>query len=156
MIRRPPRSTLFPYTTLFRSTSVRYGRLCFVHGLGGGPEVVVELRRHRQHTLECPGNVDDLQLCREVGGRAPCLHVVTNVHAVKRLTLDYQRDAENQPGHQLGRAVDHPADRSFLDSDRPHAGNQGTEPVGGVDDVRPGYAWKEVLGAPRKADYFMG
>src|SRR5260370_15518683 len=35
MIRRPPRSTLFPYTTLFRSdftgcvTSVRYQKLCF-------------------------------------------------------------------------------------------------------------------------------
>src|SRR5256885_4761120 len=27
MIRRPPRSTLFPYTTLFRSLSVRCGRL---------------------------------------------------------------------------------------------------------------------------------
>src|ERR1035441_1495775 len=27
MIRRPPRSTLFPYTTLFRSTSFRDGRL---------------------------------------------------------------------------------------------------------------------------------
>src|SRR3990167_7684736 len=26
MIRRPPRSTLFPYTTLFRSPSARYGR----------------------------------------------------------------------------------------------------------------------------------
>src|SRR5260221_5793162 len=26
MIRRPPRSTLFPYTTLFRSTSVRWHR----------------------------------------------------------------------------------------------------------------------------------
>src|SRR5262245_65498832 len=25
MIRRPPRSTLFPYTTLFRSAGVRYG-----------------------------------------------------------------------------------------------------------------------------------
>src|SRR5256885_11877671 len=25
MIRRPPRSTLFPYTTLFRSCSIRYG-----------------------------------------------------------------------------------------------------------------------------------
>src|SRR2546430_10233897 len=25
MIRRPPRSTLFPYTTLFRSLSVRHG-----------------------------------------------------------------------------------------------------------------------------------
>src|SRR5437660_6882163 len=27
MIRRPPRSTLFPYTTLFRSSSIRSGRL---------------------------------------------------------------------------------------------------------------------------------
>src|SRR3712207_7462780 len=27
MIRRPPRSTLFPYTTLFRSTDPRYGEL---------------------------------------------------------------------------------------------------------------------------------
>src|SRR5438034_5540905 len=27
MIRRPPRSTLFPYTTLFRSPVVRFGRL---------------------------------------------------------------------------------------------------------------------------------
>src|SRR2546422_10666468 len=27
MIRRPPRSTLFPYTTLFRSTTVRKGRI---------------------------------------------------------------------------------------------------------------------------------
>src|SRR5256885_13298200 len=26
MIRRPPRSTLFPYTTLFRSISMGYGR----------------------------------------------------------------------------------------------------------------------------------
>src|SRR4029434_11346504 len=29
MIRRPPRSTLFPYTTLFRSCM---GSVCFVHG----------------------------------------------------------------------------------------------------------------------------
>src|SRR5258706_650380 len=27
MIRRPPRSTLFPYTTLFRSVTVRFGTL---------------------------------------------------------------------------------------------------------------------------------
>src|SRR5256885_4550853 len=29
MIRRPPRSTLFPYTTLFRSMSPRVGRAVF-------------------------------------------------------------------------------------------------------------------------------
>src|SRR2546429_5544366 len=34
MIRRPPRSTLFPYTTLFRSTLARK----FSHTLNGGGE----------------------------------------------------------------------------------------------------------------------
>src|SRR5258708_27389191 len=39
MIRRPPRSTLFPYTTLFRSTGApRYrtsGKTCFQREAGG-------------------------------------------------------------------------------------------------------------------------
>src|SRR2546426_1574181 len=33
MIRRPPRSTLFPYTTLFRS---KRGDTCLVHAAAGG------------------------------------------------------------------------------------------------------------------------
>src|SRR3712207_8092966 len=51
MIRRPPRSTLFPYTTLFRSGRVRRGDVADVHeiadaGAVGGVEVVAEdLRR---------------------------------------------------------------------------------------------------------------
>src|SRR2546429_4570299 len=32
MIRRPPRSTLFPYTTLFRSTCERFAGGGFAHG----------------------------------------------------------------------------------------------------------------------------
>src|SRR3712207_7203662 len=32
MIRRPPRSTLFPYTTLFRSGSARVGEVGHAHG----------------------------------------------------------------------------------------------------------------------------
>src|SRR3989442_12058292 len=39
MIRRPPRSTLFPYTTLFRS------RADMLHGARAG---LVELERHRK------------------------------------------------------------------------------------------------------------
>src|SRR3712207_7648862 len=31
MIRRPPRSTLFPYTTLFRSDRQQKVRLCYYH-----------------------------------------------------------------------------------------------------------------------------
>src|SRR3712207_7420122 len=44
MIRRPPRSTLFPYTTLFRSDrDARDGR----RGPGGGGRAAPGLRRHR-------------------------------------------------------------------------------------------------------------
>src|SRR5258708_24938959 len=35
MIRRPPRSTLFPYTTLFRSLDGIHFDLAFVHGVTG-------------------------------------------------------------------------------------------------------------------------
>src|SRR2546429_2403901 len=45
MIRRPPRSTLFPYTTLFRSQPVRGP-----HAPGGAPRLELERRRdgHRR------------------------------------------------------------------------------------------------------------
>src|SRR2546422_1832387 len=42
MIRRPPRSTLFPYTTLFRS---QLGRRGVTGGVGGGDLVRGEARR---------------------------------------------------------------------------------------------------------------
>src|SRR3712207_7894532 len=40
MIRRPPRSTLFPYTTLFRSARLRRGIAAFF-GLPDGYEVII-------------------------------------------------------------------------------------------------------------------
>src|SRR3712207_8825487 len=51
MIRRPPRSTLFPYTTLFRSQAARHGfqdRVGEAFGVGGRHEhvaAVVDGRR---------------------------------------------------------------------------------------------------------------
>src|SRR5256885_9251314 len=57
MIRRPPRSTLFPYTTLFRSEELRQ-HLDAVAGLVGdhllGRERVVadDARRSEEHTSE--------------------------------------------------------------------------------------------------------
>src|SRR5437899_8998001 len=36
MIRRPPRSTLFPYTTLFRSATSYWASLCWPQRLGFG------------------------------------------------------------------------------------------------------------------------
>ena len=49
MIRRPPRSTLFPYTTLFRSTAKRKGKAAFVHG-----------NRHRPPANSLSKEVSDL------------------------------------------------------------------------------------------------
>src|SRR5258708_39479702 len=54
MIRRPPRSTLFPYTTLFRSTFV--GFQVEVHRIAGrfehAPRGARSKRRSEEHTSE--------------------------------------------------------------------------------------------------------
>src|SRR3712207_8897022 len=48
MIRRPPRSTLFPYTTLFRSAAVRVPVERYAHGGSlPSPERVDHVGRHR-------------------------------------------------------------------------------------------------------------
>src|SRR5256885_7907494 len=52
MIRRPPRSTLFPYTTLFRSGFT--GLDCLLLGLGAGSSnnLVAFFGRSEEHTSE--------------------------------------------------------------------------------------------------------
>src|SRR5438034_7018229 len=47
MIRRPPRSTLFPYTTLFRS---EYWQICRRAWQGRGPHFRAARRRDRKST----------------------------------------------------------------------------------------------------------
>src|SRR2546422_6693337 len=54
MIRRPPRSTLFPYTTLFRSLELRRRRLRHParHHDDLGVELAPRLERSEEHTSE--------------------------------------------------------------------------------------------------------
>src|SRR5437660_4498012 len=54
MIRRPPRSTLFPYTTLFRSSQVRFGPDSPLEGDGFEPSVhpASGAARSEEHTSE--------------------------------------------------------------------------------------------------------
>src|SRR5689334_25082234 len=60
MIRRPPRSTLFPYTTLFRSLALRAdggpvrgdGRVAGPHPRAPAPVVDLLQRRSEEHTSE--------------------------------------------------------------------------------------------------------
>src|SRR2546430_10985444 len=53
MIRRPPRSTLFPYTTLFRSPSAPVQALAFPElTITARAQPRVSLRRSEEHTSE--------------------------------------------------------------------------------------------------------
>src|SRR5437868_13169895 len=56
MIRRPPRSTLFPYTTLFRSTFS--GRALVRSGRRGAARRVDAARRSEEHTSELQSRFD--------------------------------------------------------------------------------------------------
>src|SRR5690349_22147894 len=59
MIRRPPRSTLFPYTTLFRSSSPapRISRSC-VASVKPAPRSSSEASRSEEHTSELQSRRD--------------------------------------------------------------------------------------------------
>src|SRR2546426_8426291 len=50
MIRRPPRSTLFPYTTLFRSVETHRP---VHHALGGS---AIDFERHQVRGYQCEGS----------------------------------------------------------------------------------------------------
>src|SRR5947207_8582951 len=60
MIRRPPRSTLFPYTTLFRSLRTQLpARLALVHvRLTRRRSVLVVIERSEEHTSELQSHSD--------------------------------------------------------------------------------------------------
>src|SRR3712207_8325184 len=58
MIRRPPRSTLFPYTTLFRSV---HDRIHDCHDFGG--TATVKQTPFGAATVSCTGSAQDGQTC---------------------------------------------------------------------------------------------
>src|SRR3712207_7643770 len=61
MIRRPPRSTLFPYTTLFRSPAHERPRAVGPRDRGGG--------KHEAVLEQCAGDRADLGIDRRDAGR---------------------------------------------------------------------------------------
>src|SRR2546422_7738343 len=86
MIRRPPRSTLFPYTTLFRS--LRLGRV--PHRCGGSGQtlaaiVLAEFRsRCLQHRIR-----DDLRVARSEEHTS---ELQSRLHLVCRLLLEKKKN----------------------------------------------------------------
>src|SRR5438132_9291333 len=65
MIRRPPRSTLFPYTTLFRSNNNAAAVLLSVAALAAGREVVIA----RGQLVEIGGSFRIPDVIRQSGAR---------------------------------------------------------------------------------------
>src|SRR2546426_6007008 len=54
MIRRPPRSTLFPYTTLFRSPGVQPGQQGLDHDRGDAAPQPAAEQRSQRFVASCP------------------------------------------------------------------------------------------------------
>src|SRR2546429_3770554 len=93
MIRRPPRSTLFPYTTLFRSSDANGGFL-------GGAEPLTTTTAHRAHGVPCVPSRASRTTCKRIG--VPRLRVATRseehkselqsrLHLVCRLLLEKKK-----------------------------------------------------------------
>src|SRR5438309_9077047 len=65
MIRRPPRSTLFPYTTLFRSRARRFGRRCALRsacpGHSSWQDCHIERFRRSKRRLRSEEHTSELQ-----------------------------------------------------------------------------------------------
>src|SRR5258708_21607652 len=61
MIRRPPRSTLFPYTTLFRSLAVRLEAELLGFGVGLGDDEVLRLGEERRLHVRSEEHTSELQ-----------------------------------------------------------------------------------------------
>src|SRR5687768_17827209 len=57
MIRRPPRSTLFPYTTLFRSIDTVVDNIKFTQGLEHTAKVIDRGTLIRSHVVADLGNI---------------------------------------------------------------------------------------------------
>src|SRR5260370_9518630 len=82
MIRRPPRSTLFPYTTLFRSLLVEDAHAD--EGAAGGPGLVA-------------GQVDAGAAAGDVRSEEHTSELQSHLNLVCRLLLEKKKQIHNQP-----------------------------------------------------------
>src|SRR2546429_5213396 len=90
MIRRPPRSTLFPYTTLFRS-GVKERRT--------GEHLAVEhgrVRERRTEELGPRGHVNDIRSEEHTSELQSRLHLVCRLLLEKKKNIEQPRDSARQ------------------------------------------------------------
>src|SRR2546422_7620513 len=99
MIRRPPRSTLFPYTTLFRS--MRRGCIC----RSAGSSAPRASSPRRSHGL---GVAEDRKSTRLNSSHGYISYAVFCLKKKKKKTTEnHKRDKENEQDHRQGSAAEH-------------------------------------------------
>src|SRR2546422_3301505 len=103
MIRRPPRSTLFPYTTLFRSvfqgaqfvTPRHQAHTSLLKGC------IIKMEDGRHHTLRSEEHTSELQsrlhlVCRIIRSEEHTSELQSRLHIVCRLLLEKKKCCEYQ------------------------------------------------------------
>src|SRR5690348_18014920 len=93
MIRRPPRSTLFPYTTLFRSTLAGAGSLA-LSILNAGYALDIELS-----AMQTEGRGEIISNPRIVRSEEHTSELQSPVHLVCRLLLEKKKHPEEPVRH---------------------------------------------------------
>src|SRR2546429_6954418 len=87
MIRRPPRSTLFPYTTLFRSVFLTNGNSCLIPAMMFSVEALpifwIVISVDRRPSTRSEEHTSELQ---------------SRLHLVCRLLLEKKKQRDRDPG----------------------------------------------------------
>src|SRR5260370_34060186 len=120
--------------------------LCFVHGFGRCPQVIVNCRWHGEHAFKELLHTDDIEVCREIGCLAPGVKVTANKETIEFRAFKHQRYAEQRSFYKFCCTVDDASYACRLEADGLHTRDQRTEPVGEVDDIRSRYTREEILG----------
>src|SRR5687768_17951132 len=101
MIRRPPRSTLFPYTTLFRSIGalIELG-VAALRGIGTQTaDALAPGAVFLQHMLEMAGMRAVDHVIRRVRSEEHTSELQSRLHLVCRLLLEKKKKTKNMNNH---------------------------------------------------------
>src|SRR5690348_18061895 len=102
MIRRPPRSTLFPYTTLFRSLAFVLQQRAQIRARRHDQRGAIDLARlHADEAGELAGNVVARCLIKRGRSEEHTSELQSPVHLVCRLLLEKKKIIRNPSSHDL-------------------------------------------------------
>ncbi len=128
-----------------------------VHTFPGRPELGIHLGADRDDCLEGTRNALDVHLRRDRRAPARSVRLLgrAEVEPVEPFLADDQRETMPRHADHRGAVVDDRAHGSVAGADDLAVGDQGAQPVEGVDDLRPRDPGEEVLVPPREPDHLV-